>query len=163
MLAAPPYLMPVPVSELLAECDRLTATMQYDDDEGYHFWPVPKGDRIECGRCTNGARLIAEKFHGYVAGYPIDHKQPKALGLVAVDCGGHDFAVIGENIVDWWAWDYEQSLQSPVITIEEGIRRGLYRPKADWRIMSNFEIKHESHSEARTGRDEESPQPNPGV
>ena len=56
----------------LAECVRLKAVMEYDE-AGFFFWPseakhpVPE-DANPCGRCTNGARLVAERFARFVAG-----------------------------------------------------------------------------------------------
>lgn len=123
-------------AELLAECRRLTQESKYNEEQGYSYWDTPKGE-IQCGRCTNGALLIAEKFGGYVAGYLMDF-QPKTWQseLVARDCGGHDFAIVGDYLVDWWAWDYEESIPEPVLHLvadAELIAR-KYLPRAEWEI-----------------------------
>lgn len=122
---------------LLAECKRLRSLMDYDEEGGFYFWPHAEGLAREgfgsqCGICTNGARLIARKFGGVVAGYHFDEHDPETLvGTVA---GGHDFAVIRPFIVDWWAWEYEQSLKCPVILRSEGILAGKYKPEAAWSV-----------------------------
>jgi hypothetical protein len=128
---------------LLAECKRLTALMDYDEGGGFYFWPHAEGLAREgfdckCGICTNGAKLIARQFGGFVAGYSITSDQSRLL--VAADAGGHDFAIVGPFIVDWWAWEYEHSLDCPVILRSEGIRLGKYLPEADWRIFSESDF-----------------------
>lgn len=128
--------------DLLTECKRLTALMDCFEEDGYYFWPHVEGLAREgfdgkCGICTNGAKLIARKFHGFVAGYEIGEKDPQTLaGAIA---GGHDFAVVGPFIVDWWAWEYDQSLDCPVILRSEGIHLGKYKPESAWEIF----VKHD--------------------
>jgi hypothetical protein len=113
----------------LAECERLEALMAWNEG-GFHYWPHAGG--IECGVCTNGARLIAEKFGGFVAGYEITPGESRAL--VGANVFGHDFAVVGEFLVDWWGWQYEQSIESPVFRIVEGIALGKCKPKNAWQV-----------------------------
>ena len=121
---------PFSKATLLAECFKLRELMAYDPQDGFYFWPQDTGLLIpehadKCGICTNGARLIAGKFGGYVAGYPIGPGDPQTLvGAVA---GGHDFAVVGNFIVVWWGWEYEQSLESPVLLRAEGVALGKYK------------------------------------
>jgi len=123
---------------LLAECRKLVRLSKYDSKAEISIWPhVPTG-RNDCGRCTNGAKLIAQKFGGFVAGYEIKDMDPQTL--VAAMTGGHDFAVVGEFIVDWWGWEYEGSLESPVLTRAEGIAQGKYKPQKDWEIAPLFDI-----------------------
>ena len=123
---------------LLAECRKLVRLSKYDSQAGISIWPhVPTG-RNDCGRCTNGAKLIAQKFGGFVAGYEIETTDPQTL--VAAISGGHDFAVVGEFIVDWWGWEYEGSLESPVLTRAEGVAQGKYKPQKDWEFAPLFDI-----------------------
>ena len=120
---------------LLAECVRLKNAMKYDDANGFYFWPniaCLRGNENQCGICTNGANLIAEKFGGFVAGYAIDRDDPQTL--IGADAGGHDFAVVGDYIVDCWAWEYERSLKTPVLARAEGIALGKYKPELTWNI-----------------------------
>lgn len=131
-------------ARLLAECARLKAIMQHGE-AGFCFWPstpshpVPDGAN-QCGRCTNGARLIAEKFGGFVAGYPIGPEDPQ--DLIGAFAGGHDFAVIGLFIVDWWAWEYEQAIPSPVMLRVEGVARGLYKPESFSQVCPENDFRH---------------------
>ena len=123
---------------LIAECDRLKDSMNYDNTNGFYFWPdtvgasIPAGEN-KCGICTNGAKLIAQKFGGYVAGYPINHDDPQTLvGAFAV---GHDFAVIGDFIIDWWGWEYERSMGNPVVLRSMGIALEKYKPEMSWTVF----------------------------
>jgi len=67
-----------------------------------------------------------------VAGYAIDRDDPQTL--IGADVGGHDFAVVGDFIVDWWAWEYERSLTTPVLARAEGIALGKYKPEQTWSV-----------------------------
>jgi hypothetical protein len=122
---------------LLTECKRLTFAMDYDESGGFYFWPhveglVRDGFDCRCGICTSGAKLIAKEFGGFVAGYLIQQEDPQTL--VGAVTGGHDFAVVGPFIVDWWAWEYEHSLEGPVILRSKGIRFGKYKRETAWQV-----------------------------
>jgi hypothetical protein len=132
----PPPAERVTKRALLAECKRLEALTEYDED-GFHFWPHVGG--VECGLCTNGARLIAQKFGGFVAGYSIAPEDPRSL--VGADVFGHDFAVVGNFIVDWWGWEYERSLESPVLSRAEGIALGKYKPERAWEVLPDDDFR----------------------
>jgi hypothetical protein len=121
---------------LLAECERLEVLMEYDAG-GFHLWRHVGG--VDCGICTNGARLIAKKFGSFVAGYPIETDEPQTL--VGAFAGGHDFAVVGEFIIDWWGWEYEQSLDCPVILRAEGIALGKYKPEQAWQVCPDNDFR----------------------
>jgi hypothetical protein len=70
--------------KLLKECRELLARMEYDEQEGFFFWPhiilpqLPDGP-AKCGICTTGAIHIARKFGGFVAGYQITSDDPDIL------------------------------------------------------------------------------------
>jgi len=129
---------------LTAECEFLKTTMKYDSQVGLYYWPhvceveEPEGPS-ECGICTNGAKLIAKKFGGFVAGYRIHPTESRTL--IAADVYGHDFAVIGDYIVDWWAWEYDQSLEKPVIRRAEGIALGKYKPEFEWVVLAHNDFR----------------------
>jgi hypothetical protein len=118
---------------LLAECHELVRLSEYDAKAGISIWPHLPQDCNDCGKCTNGAKFIAEKYHGYVAGYPIEATE--AGILVGSNAFGHDFAIVDTFIVDWWGWEYEGSLETPVLTIAEGIALGKYKAEQDWEIF----------------------------
>ena len=124
---------------LLDECRRLTDISIIGENCSY--WSIG-GEEVQCGCCTNGAHLIAEKFHGYVAGYPIAPEDPR-IDLIGHYCFGHDFAVVSNFLIDWWAWDYEQAFESPVMTIEAAAASGKYKPQSEWETgsVSDFRIK----------------------
>ena len=131
-------------ARLLAECARLTASMEYDEKRGFYFWPSAIGPALSeyerhCGICTHGARLLAEKFRGFVAGYETGPDDP--LTLVGARAGGHDFAVVAEWIVDWWGWEYDQALDSPVLSRADGIALGKYKPKQAWELCPDYDFR----------------------
>lgn len=88
------------IEEFLAE---LTATEKYDEEEGFHYWDLPDGGKLHAGVCTNSARLVANRFNGEVKGYSTTQES-----LVGGICFGHDFAIVGDLLVDWWAKTYEE-------------------------------------------------------
>jgi len=118
---------------LLAECHELVRVSEYDTKAGISIWPHLPQDCNDCGKCTNGAKFIAQKFGGYVAGYEIESTDPQTL--VGANAYGHDFAIVGDFIVDWWGWEYEGALERPVLTRVEGIALGKYKAEQDWKIF----------------------------
>lgn len=116
---------------LVEECVRMRDSAQYEDDQGFSYWP-DADEPNDCGTCTTGALLLARKFNGYVAGYHIEDSEPSRL--IAHGHGGHDFAVIGGFIVDWWAWQYEESLTLPVVPIDSEIAALRYKPSGQWEV-----------------------------
>lgn len=122
--------------ELLAECQRMIDASDWDEQQSCSVWPEITNDRNDCGNCTVGARMIARKFGGKVFGYRIDPHESK--DLVAFNCFGHDFAIVGDYLVDWWAWEYEQSLTSPVLHIvdDAALIAIKYKPRSEWNEMA---------------------------
>lgn len=60
---------------------------------------------MECDsvtRCTTSAMHVARELGGFVCGYEIDYDK-KFEKIIGYDCGGHDFAVVGHYLVDWWS------------------------------------------------------------
>src|SRR3954470_12230969 len=92
-------------NQLVEECFRMRVDTAYSGD--FHYWPWAEEGHQECGHCTNGVYHLAKKFGGRVMGYRIPSDSPKLAGG---GVGGHDFAIIGNFLVDWWAWDYEMSI-----------------------------------------------------
>jgi len=129
-------------SELLQYCQHLSDTEQYDDEEGYHYWEVVLpglGEpRAQSGNCTNGARLIANKFGGVVMGYRVTDNPTETL---CERVGGHDFAIVGRFLVDWWAWQLPSAIAAPVLDLDldkHQIRR-LYGDPNCWSLTPNYE------------------------
>lgn len=147
------------INEVWAFCRYLHWAEQYDQEDGYSYWlqdnqgtivKARKGltdmdelegrtTRIECGKCTNGAELIAKKFGGYVAGYSMGEEFRKTF--VGYDCGGHDFAVLGDYIVDWWGWTYECSLTFPILRYRKAVEMGKFLPRQYWRVFPGYDFR----------------------
>lgn len=121
--------------ELIDYCQYLTDSMAYNDEIGFYYWPWLKDNNFEpedcshCGICTNGARLIAFKFNGYVAGYNIWMSESDML--IGHGCGGHDFAIVGDYIVDWWGWEYSKELFQPV-NLKNEVVNEVYKIESSW-------------------------------
>ena len=133
-------------------CRFLNRAERYDETDGYAYWLLDftgrpfipeagadmdiiesKSTKEECGKCTNGADLIAKHFGGYVAGYPMGEEYKQSL--VGYDCGGHDFAVLGNYIVDWWGLNYEASLTYPILRYDKAIQMGKFLPREYWTVF----------------------------
>lgn len=84
--------------------DELTALEYYDEYFGYSCFKNIFNFEFDTDvvRCTTGAMMIAKKFDGKVFGYQIPHTE-EYKNKLAYDCFGHDFAVVGSFLVDWWA------------------------------------------------------------
>lgn len=125
--------------QLMAECERLKREEKYDSNIGYSYWDTDHGE-LACGTCTNAARIIANKFNGYVAGYRLEGDEEEIIGA---DCFGHDFAVVGGYIVDWWAWQYPCTLKCPVVEIADDLTWIYYLPQSKWKIVADFRRKEQ--------------------
>lgn len=68
-----------------------------ETDEGLEV----EGEPLLC--CTTGARWMAKRFKGAVYGYEWGGNVAAAIGA---NEGGHDFAIVGDFIVDPWAHGY---------------------------------------------------------
>jgi hypothetical protein len=129
---------------LLAECHDLLVRMEYDEQEGFYYWPhIPlpyhPDEPAKCGICTSGAIHIARKFSGFVAGYEIGSDEPETL--VGALAGGHDFAVVGPFIVGWWGWEYDQALDSPVLPRMVGITSGKFKSQTQWSVFAPYDFR----------------------
>ena len=123
--------------QLMAYCSYLSSSSTYLTDPGCSVWPwVAHAHRKQCGICTHGARLVVEKFGGKVVGYSIHaHNNPD---LVGHGCFGHDFAVVGPYLVDWWGWDYEEGIPRPVLHLKDDAEliRQKYKPESEWKEVN---------------------------
>jgi hypothetical protein len=117
-------------SEILKFCHWLRESADTSGD--FAFWPHAPAGQNECGVCTNGARLIARRFGGRVCGYAMSTRDSD--DLIAKDCFGHDFAIVGDYLVDWWAWDYPESLPHPILHLQKdaALIAKYYKPQSEW-------------------------------
>ena len=120
--------------QLMQFCAALTQEAKYDEEIGHHYW-LRNGEYFACGVCTSSAQLIAKTFGGQVFGYHTNESDDK--NLIGFDCGGHDFAMVGNFLVDWWAHEYEQAVPAPVMTLEEALATGKYKPRKAWTLVEH--------------------------
>ena len=80
----------------------LSSGEYYDEEEGCHY--LRKG--YQSGVCTDSSRLIAKKFGGKVFGYYFKDSDPNTF-VGRRSASGHDFAVVGKYLVDWWGKNME--------------------------------------------------------
>lgn len=93
-------------------------------------------------RCTSGAMMVAKKFDGKVFGYRFDDDNDE--GKVAFNCGGHDFAIVGNFLVDWWAKNVEDSENPEILDMTDPddmrIIEGKYRHRDAWEELELWDI-----------------------
>ena len=127
------------LADITAFLAHLTETEQYNEPEGYHFWPAgypgaPAGSPAYTGTCTVGAAIIAKRFGGSIWGYS---ENPVAT----VSPTGHDFAIVGVWLVDWWAFNVEGSAPKMIFNLETeaDLIASLYGPSQAWEPTSFFQ------------------------
>jgi hypothetical protein len=83
--------------------------------------------------CTNSARMVAERFGGRVMGYWHKDNPTAALGEAE---GGHDFAVVGDYLVDGWAC-YVDTRGPAVLHLTRDVANieRLYGDRSRWTLM----------------------------
>jgi hypothetical protein len=120
------------LAEITAFLDHLTDTEQFNEAECYHYWPAghpgaPADSPAYTGTCTVGAAIVAKRFGGSIWGYG---ENPAAT----VSPTGHDFAIVGMWLVDWWAYNVEASTPKMIFNLEtEGaLIASLYGPRKSW-------------------------------
>jgi hypothetical protein len=122
---------------LFEYCKELSITELYDETEGVHYWNIPCLRRnrtytVQSGVCTDSARLIPNKFGGKVFGY-LMQDNPKAV--IGHDCFGHDFALVGTYLVDFWAWHVDGSIKFPMFSLikDAVLIKSLYGDSDCWK------------------------------
>ena len=86
------------IEQYLNELER---TEVYDEGREMSLWNnTAFVFDMSCTQCTASAMMIADRFGGSVWGYEIPEEYENAI---AADCGGHDFAIVGKYLVDYWA------------------------------------------------------------
>ncbi len=94
--------------------------------------------------CTNSALRVAHKFNGQVFGYDLQNK-PQYKNKLAYDYYGHDFAVVGSFIVDWWAKNIDgQAFDILDMDNPEDMEiiKEKYLPRAEWSPVAQEIIKY---------------------
>lgn len=124
-----------------AYLEELERTEIPDEDVGSH-WAVPNSPyEYSCTRCTSSAMLIATKFSGKVFGYELEMEETLTIGS---ESGGHDFAVVGDYLVDYWAAYVSCCLPKPGIlhlTQDIEIIKARYLPRDQWEELKLWESK----------------------
>lgn len=113
--------------EILAYLEELSRLEKCKEPEGYHYLETEQGE-LETFCCTHTAILVAKKFNGRVFGYPIHEYDENIIGILS---GGHDFAVIGNLIIDWWATKFEEH-ENPIMRIGSPEALRHYLPREKW-------------------------------
>lgn len=117
------------LNNFLAE---LTAREKYDAVEGRHYWQMTNG-ALPSGICSVSAALVATRFNGQLFGYPIPAGSNPAL--VAESACGHDYAIVADQLVDWWGFTFE-NLPQPVLPLSHPLIRERYLPRQAWQEIS---------------------------
>ena len=127
-------------------CAYLTSSEKYDEEDGYGYWSG-EPDAGNAGRelsvvCTNSARRIAAKFGGKVYGYRFPDNTPRGTGLVGADTAeGHDFAVVGDYLVDWWDSAVEGDPSGKCVydlTRDADTVARKYLPRSEWKLVADY-------------------------
>lgn len=126
----------IPTAHVIeAFMDQLLSTEHYDEEEGASTW-LDHPDS-QCTQCTSSARVIASHFGGKVVGYQIEEGDSQTL--VGSSSGGHDFAVVGPYVVDYWGLHVEETLPKGVFdrtdpSDSEAIK-AYYKNESDWATL----------------------------
>lgn len=98
-------------NELHTYLQYLSKTERYDEENEMSVWDEnPFIYDLSVTRCTSSAMLVCLKFKGIVHGYEIydEHYYPDlepsfVRNLIGFDSGGHDFCIVDNFLVDYWA------------------------------------------------------------
>jgi len=109
----------------------LNNSITYDEVEGVNQFP----DGTHAFFCTNWADLAVKKFGGQRAGF-MHEDNPTAT--VAEDSDGHDFALIGDYLVDYWIKFFEGTSEQCVFDLTDPTDKvkvdALYGDRAKWEL-----------------------------
>jgi hypothetical protein len=90
--------------QLQEYADFLERDDYYDQEAGYSkFGSDPFGDMASVTCCAFSAQMFTLRFGGSVYGYFLDVDDPELECIHGYWSQGHDFAIIGKYLVDWWA------------------------------------------------------------
>ena len=107
----------------------LQKTEAYDEEQSFSYWPVEGCPSVTC--CTNGARLIAKRFGGVIRGYSCSSVQDPRVGAWSY---GHDFAIVGQYLVDYWGAFVDECLPTAVFHLigDADLITRLYGRPSTW-------------------------------
>lgn len=131
-------------TEIEAYLKHLSATEQYDEDLETSVWNEnPFAYDLTVTRCTSSAMLIALKFGGVVHGYYVD--QTDAETVTGYDCGGHDFCVVGNLLIDYWAKEVNNPKLRSILDLtcskDRAYIRKHYLPFSRWETLELWPMK----------------------
>lgn len=117
------------LKEIETFLQHLLKTEQYDEQQSYSYWPVEGCPSVTC--CTNGARLIATEFGGVIRGYSCRSVEDPRVGAWSY---GHDFAIVGQYLVDYWGAFVDECLPRAVFHLgsDADLITSLYGMPETW-------------------------------
>lgn len=102
-------------------------------DEGRSVTCMSNG--VDMGRCTNSARAIVDVLGGKVSGYYHNNNPSSIIGEIE---GGHDFAIIGNYLVDMWYpeyWSNGKYIYDLTIADDMFLVAILYGDPTTWEVL----------------------------
>lgn len=94
-------------------------------------------DYLSVTQCTSSAMLLAHRFGGQVFGYPLDlFNVDENKNLLGCHSGGHDFCVVDNLLIDYWAKYVDNPKRKAIIDLtnpyEWGYLQKYYLPLDRW-------------------------------
>jgi len=100
--------------------------------EDQSVWKVGTRE-LEVVVCTSSAALVAKRFGGKVMGFWADDNPTAGVNRI---CSGHDFAVVGDLVVDYWLREVEEVSPKAVFDLsdpkEAQEAQAWYGPQEKW-------------------------------
>ena len=133
--------------DILEYMDQLFQSEVFDDNLEMSVWKsTPVGNDLSVTRCTSSAMLIADKFGGSVWGYEIiDDMYKDKIGYWS---GGHDFAIVGKYLVDYWAKYVNDEKQKSILDMTDRTDQDYimknYLPITDWKNLPIWRLTDEA-------------------
>lgn len=141
--------------EIEAYLLHLNETEQYDENFDCSLWTDnPFTNDVPVTMCTSSAMLVAVKFGGMVYGYEIYCEKFKSIlepheieNLIGYMDGGHDFCVIDNMIIDYWAKYVDKPEQRIIIDLMDDADllyfQTHYLPQNYWEPLPMWKLKKE--------------------
>lgn len=122
----------------------LFSSEYYDEEQGMSLWTNTAFKlQMSVTQCTAGAMLIADKFEGRVYGYPLDINDPSNKDIIGYMSMGHDFCIVDDYLVDYWAHFVHDEDLRPIIDLSDASQlpylQKYYLPKHRWEVVPTWE------------------------